>query len=106
VGLHDQRGLLLQALQTSRRFTGVGRFAQFRQGFPKARRVFAEGLLVGLLLGGIGQHRSQHGAAFQAGKFRRIGAHLAGEVLLARGDVGRALQVATQVAGDQKPAGA
>ena len=61
----------------------------------------AELLLVRLLVRGIHQHRSQHAATFQTGKFRRVGAHLAGEILLARGHVGRAFQVSTKIARDQ-----
>ena len=68
--------------------------------------MLAERLLVGLQMRGIGHHGGQHGAPLQTGEFRRVGAHLPGEILLARRDVGRAFQISAEVSGDQQSAGA
>ena len=86
--------LLFQALQARRRLAAVRRFAQLGQRFAQVRRMLPERLLIGLLVGGIGQHRGQYAAALQAGQFRGIGADLAGQVLLARRHIGGALQFA------------
>ena len=47
---------------------------------------------------GIPQHGGQHGAPLEAGHFRRVRASPAGQILFARGHVGRAIEVSTQVA--------
>lgn len=104
--LRHQRSLLFEALQARRRLSRIGHLAEFRQGFTQAGGMLAERLLVRHLVRTIGQHRGQHGAPLETAKFSRVGAHLAGQILLARRDVGRAFEIAAEIASDQQPAGA